>query len=75
MTPSAGMASHPGSGCSPAVLLISALNSWSWLSGLCGVFADFSEGNEPYGELDFGSFNLTGETLFWKIDYSDLTLT
>lgn len=38
-------------------------------------FADFSEGNDPYGEHDFGSFNLAGETLFWKIDYYDLTLT
>jgi hypothetical protein len=38
-------------------------------------FADFAEGNDPYGEHDFGSFNLAGETLFWKIDYYDLTLT
>ncbi len=38
-------------------------------------FDGFSESNDPYGEHDFGSFNLAGETLFWKIDYYDQTLT
>lgn len=33
------------------------------------AFADWSEGNDPYGEHDFGSFSLFGENLFWKIDY------
>ena len=32
-------------------------------------FDSFSEDNDPYGEHDFGSFELFGETLFWKIDY------
>jgi hypothetical protein len=31
-------------------------------------FADFNENNDPYGEHDFGSFELAGETFFWKID-------
>jgi hypothetical protein len=38
-------------------------------------FADFNENNDPYGEHDFGSFELAGETFFWKIDYYDRDLT
>ena len=30
---------------------------------------DFDEGDDPYGERDFGAFELWGERLFWKIDY------
>jgi hypothetical protein len=37
-------------------------------------FSDFGESNDPYGEHDFGSFDLDGVTLFWKIDYYDLLL-
>ena len=37
-------------------------------------FDDFSEDNDPHGEHDFGSFEVTGEKLFWKIDYFDLEL-
>lgn len=30
---------------------------------------EFEEGNDPYGEHDFGSFELfTGDKCFWKID-------
>jgi hypothetical protein len=36
------------------------------------AFDDFSEDNDPHGERDFGSFELDGEKLFWKIDYYDL---
>lgn len=34
-------------------------------------FSDFSADNDPHGEHDFGSFELAGETFFWKIDYYD----
>jgi hypothetical protein len=34
-------------------------------------FAEFNENNDPYGEHDFGSFEVAGETFFWKIDYYD----
>ena len=34
-------------------------------------FHDFDEGNDPYGEHDFGVFKIDGQTLFWKIDYYD----
>jgi hypothetical protein len=39
-----------------------------------GSFNDFPEGNDPYGEHDFGAFELAGERLFWKIDYYDRAL-
>ncbi len=35
-------------------------------------FRDFTEDNDPHGEHDFGSFEVAGETFFWKIDCYDL---
>jgi Protein of unknown function (DUF3768) len=32
-------------------------------------FSDFNEGNDPYGEHDFGSIEFQGKNYFWKIDY------
>ena len=32
-------------------------------------FADFNAENDPHGEHDFGSFELAGETYFFKVDY------
>ena len=34
-------------------------------------FDDFNEGNDRYGEHDFGSFELCNRRFFWKIDYFD----
>jgi hypothetical protein len=34
----------------------------------------FDEGNDPYGEHDFGAFELDGNKFFWKIDYYDPSL-
>jgi hypothetical protein len=34
-------------------------------------FASFNADNDPHGEHDFGSFEIAGEKLFWKIDYYD----
>ena len=36
------------------------------------AFDDFKADNDPHGEHDFGSFELEGEKIFWKIDYYDL---
>ena len=36
------------------------------------AFTEFTADNDPHGEHDFGSFELDGEKLFWKIDYYDL---
>jgi DNA-directed RNA polymerase subunit RPC12/RpoP len=33
------------------------------------AFSDFTSGNDPHGERDFGSFELCGRKLFWKIYY------
>jgi Protein of unknown function (DUF3768) len=35
------------------------------------LFTDFTEGNDPHGEHDFGSFDIDGQTVNWKIDYYD----
>jgi len=35
------------------------------------TFKDFTSGNDPYGEHDFGYFEVAGDTLYWKIDYYD----
>jgi hypothetical protein len=32
-------------------------------------FDKFSEENDPYGEHDFGSLQLAGQTYFFKVDY------
>lgn len=37
-------------------------------------FSKFTEDNDPYGEHDFGSFTVTGNKVFWKIDYYDQQL-
>ena len=39
------------------------------------VFDDFSHQNDPHEEHDFGSFTAEGETLCFKIDYYDKSLT
>lgn len=33
------------------------------------TFCQFTEDNDPHGEHDFGSFEVTGHDVFWKIDY------
>jgi hypothetical protein len=40
-----------------------------------GVYDDFCHVNDPYEEHDFGSFEVDGHTIFFKIDYFDSTLT
>ena len=34
-------------------------------------FDTFTEDNDPYGEHDFGAFELDGQKLFWKIAFYD----
>jgi hypothetical protein len=36
------------------------------------TFRDFTTDSDPRGEHDFGSFEVAGDTFFWKIDYYDL---
>jgi hypothetical protein len=35
------------------------------------VYDDFCHANDPYEEHDFGSFEVDGHTIFFKIDYYD----
>ena len=37
-------------------------------------FDRFDPADDPWGEHDFGAFDLAGERLFWKIDYYDPSL-
>jgi Protein of unknown function (DUF3768) len=39
------------------------------------VYDDFCRANDPYEEHDFGSFEVDGHTIFFKIDYFDKGLT
>lgn len=39
------------------------------------VYDDFCHANDPHGEHDFGSFEAEGQTIFFKIDYFDKSLT
>jgi hypothetical protein len=34
-------------------------------------FKDFTDGDDPYGEHDFGAIEVNGEKAFFKIDYYD----
>ena len=36
------------------------------------AFSEFTRDNDPYGEHDFGCFEIAGDTFYWKIDYYDL---
>ncbi|HEV7276530.1 MAG TPA: DUF3768 domain-containing protein [Devosiaceae bacterium] len=38
------------------------------------AFDTFTEDNDPHGEHEFGSVEIAGTTVFWKIDYYDRTL-
>jgi hypothetical protein len=40
-----------------------------------GVFDDFCHANDPHEEHDFGSFDVDGQTILFKIDYYDNDLT
>jgi hypothetical protein len=35
------------------------------------VYDDFCHANDPYEQHDFGSFEVDGQTIFFKIDYFD----
>lgn len=38
------------------------------------LFDNFNEGNDPYGEHDFGSFIFNDDKVYWRIDYEDPSL-
>lgn len=38
------------------------------------TYNSFDSENDPYNEADFGSIEINGQTIFWKIDYYDKDL-
>jgi hypothetical protein len=58
---SLGVMEHTGGAFSDLVFAIAAFNV-------------FTDGNDPYGEHDFGSLVYMGQPVFWKIDCYDLDM-
>ena len=52
---------------------VTALGTPAMLKALVAVktFDTFTEDNDPYGERDFGAFDMGGHKFFWKIDFYD----
>lgn len=38
-------------------------------------YTTFDDDNDPFGEHDFRSMQVAGQTVFWKFDYYDLSMT
>jgi Protein of unknown function (DUF3768) len=38
------------------------------------TFTNFTPDNDPYGEHDFGRFEIAGRAFIWKIDYYDKSM-
>jgi len=59
------------------MVLTSGIREIKNLGGLLEAvkrFNDFTPGNDPYGEHDFGAIQWEGQKVFWKIDYYDMAL-
>jgi len=52
-----------------AVAVAAARERATALRHAIATFNDWTEGNDPYGEHDFGALVLFGQKLFFKIDY------
>jgi hypothetical protein len=53
---------------------VSALSNIATALSMVQDFSEFGLDNDPYGEHDFGAFEVFSEKLFWKIDYYDSAL-
>jgi hypothetical protein len=53
---------------------VSALPNIATVLSMVQDFNEFDLDNDPYSEHDFGSFEVFGKKLFWKIDYYDSAL-
>lgn len=54
---------------------VAALQSTGQVLAEVRRYSNFSTDNDPFSEHDFGSLEVAGQTLFWKFDYYDLTMT
>ena len=66
---------HPGEGS----IVTAGVQAKGPIFVLCATsavsaFQALTSDNDPHGERDFGAFQLSGERLFWKIDYYDTDL-
>ena len=66
--PGAGWVLTPGLRAMPALKQATAF-------ALVSAFSEFNVDNDPYGERDYGAFEVGGQKLIWKIDYYDLDMT
>jgi len=48
---------------------IAARNDVWEIVQLVRKYNSFDSGNDPYDEHDFGTIEVDGQTIFWKIDY------
>lgn len=53
---------------------IAAMDDLDGLYAKVRAFNDFTAGNDPYGEHDFGPIEHEGQMVFWKFDYFDADL-
>lgn len=63
-----------GLGVTGKLLLTVGISEMSWgdktsIIELVKKYETFPEGDDPYGEHDFGAFDFKGQKIFWKIDY------
>lgn len=54
---------------------VQALEDVNGLMQAVRAYDRFSEESDPYGEHDFGRLMWHGQTVLWKIDYYNKTLT
>jgi len=54
---------------------VKRLEATDMILAMVRQYSAFTPDNDPYAEHDFGSFQFSGETIFWKFDYYDLDLT
>ena len=56
--------------CTPGIIALPEATRRKIMTAVRG-FDAFTENNDPHGEHDFGSIEVDGETVFFKIDYFD----
>lgn len=54
---------------------VDALGRMDEVLGAVSSYIAFDADNDPFGEHDFGSMQVAGQTVFWKFDYYDLSMT
>lgn len=58
----------------PSIIALGSKAQKAIVAKVC-AFDAFDEGNDPFGEHDFGAFEHEGEKVFFKIDYYNREMT